>query len=164
MNKVFYAAALLFLFGCSPREHSRELKAKVIELEKIAADLKPGLGDIMSVIQQHHAKLYYSGVKENWALARYQLDEIQEGLADAVRYYPKFKEVKASLVDLVPAMTKASVELVDRAITKKNKKEFLKAFNALSVSCTNCHQAAEHPFIKIQFPSEGMFSNQKFEP
>jgi hypothetical protein len=140
------------------------MEQKVAELEKTVADLKPGLGEIMGVIQQHHAKLYYSGIKENWPLAAYQLGEIQEGLDDVVKYYPTFKKVKEPLKDLVPAMTRQSLEQVGQAIEKKNKRAFVKAFGILSVSCTNCHQAAEHPFIKIQTPSEGMFSNQKFSP
>ena len=163
MNKVFYAAALLFLFGCLPRQHSRDLKAKVNELEKTVADLKPGLGDIMGVIQQHHAKLYFSGVAQNWVLAQYQLDEIQEGLDDAVKYYPRFKNVVAPLTELIPSMTKSSLEGVARAIERKSKTEFVRAFNSLSVSCTNCHISANHPFIKIQTPRQPMFTNQKFE-
>lgn len=165
MNKVFLALISLILFGCSPQQNSNAvLEGKVTELEKTVAGIKPGLGEVMGVIQQHHAKLYYSGIKENWSLAAYQLGEIQEGLDDAIKYYPRFKEVKAPLTELVPSMTKKSLEQVSQAIERKDKKEFIKAFNTLSVSCTNCHQAADHPFIKIQTPSVGMFSNQKFSP
>lgn len=155
---------VLLLMACSQQSSSPTAESRIARLEQTTSDLKPGLGEIMGVIQQHHAKLYYSGIKENWPLAQYQLGEIQEGLDDAAKYYPKFKEVKASIAELIPTMTKGSLEEVSKSIEQKNKKEFIKAFNKLNIACTSCHRAAEHPFIVIQAPSEGMFSNQKFEP
>ena len=167
MIKVLIGLAAIFLLGCSGQKDSHSygaLESKIAELQKTVDDLKPGLGEIMGVIQQHHAKLFYAGTKANWPLARYELDEIQEGLDDVVKYYPRFQDVSAPLTDLVPAMTKASVAQVRAAIEQKNEGEFVKAFDSLSASCSNCHQAANHPFVKIQTPTEAMFSNQKFAP
>ena len=167
MSKVLIGLAVIFLAGCAHKQNvnsTATLEARVAELEKTVDDLKPGLGEIMGVIQQHHAKLYYAGMKANWPLANYELDEIQEGLDDAMNFYPKFKDVPAPLTQLIPAMTKASLAQVRVAIEQKNEKTFVQAFGALSVSCSNCHEAANHPFVKIQPPTDGMFSNQKFVP
>ncbi|MDD4933474.1 MAG: hypothetical protein PHO89_08435, partial [Methylacidiphilaceae bacterium] len=49
----------------------------------------PGLGEIMSAIQLRHAKLWFAGKAKNWALAAYELDEIQEGFDEAVRLHPE---------------------------------------------------------------------------
>jgi hypothetical protein len=167
MNKLLMGLAVIFLAGCSQQQNinsNAALEAKVARLEKTVDDLKPGLGDIMGVIQQHHAKLYYAGTKSNWPLAGYELDEIQESLDDAMKFYPQFKDVQVPLTKLIPTMTKASVAQVRTAIEQKNEKSFVRAFGALSGSCSNCHQAADHPFIIIQAPTQEMFSNQKFAP
>ncbi len=167
MSRVLIGLAVIFLTGCAQQQNvnpSAALEAKVASLEKTIDDLKPGLGEIMGVIQQHHAKLYYAGTKANWPLAEYELGEIQESLDDAMKFYPKFKEVPVPLTELIPTMTKASLAQVRAAIEQKNEKSFAQAFGALSVSCSNCHEAANHPFVKIQAPTEAMFSNQKFAP
>jgi hypothetical protein len=167
MSRVLIGLAIILLAGCSQQKSMNSnaaLEAKVADLEKTIDDLKPGLGEIMGVIQQHHAKLYYAGTKANWPLADYELGEIQESLDDAMKFYPKFREVPVPLTELIPTMMKASLGRVRAAIEQKNEKSFVQAFGALSVSCSNCHEAANHPFIKIQAPTDAMFSNQKFAP
>ena len=167
MSRILIGLAVIFLAGCSRQQNVNPniaLEAKIADMEKNIDDLKPGLGEIMGVIQQHHAKLYYAGTKANWPLAEYELGEIQESLDDAMKFYPRFKDVSAPLTDLIPTMTKGSLAQVRAAIEQKNEKSFVQAFGALSVSCSNCHAAANHPFVKIQAPSDAMFSNQKFAP
>ena len=167
MSRVLIGLAVIFLAGCSRQQDvnsNTALETKIADMEKTIDDLKPGLGEIMGVIQQHHAKLYFAGTKANWPLAEYELGEIQESLDDAMKFYPKFKDVPMPLTELIPTMTKASLAQVRAAIEQKNEESFVQAFGALSVSCSNCHEAANHPFVKIQAPSEAMFSNQKFAP
>jgi hypothetical protein len=167
MSRVLIGLAIILLAGCSQQKNANSnaaLQAKVADLEKTIDDVKPGLGEIMGVIQQHHAKLYYAATKANWPLADYELGEIQESLDDAMKFYPTFKKVPVPLTELIPTMTKASLAQVRAAIEQKNEKSFVQAFGALSVSCSNCHEAANHPFIKIQAPTDAMFSNQKFAP
>jgi hypothetical protein len=167
MRRVLIGLAVIFLTGCSRQQNvnpNLALETKIADMEKTIDDLKPGLGEIMGVIQQHHAKLFYAGTKSNWPLAEYELGEIQESLDDAMKFYPKFKDVPLPLTELIPTMTKASLARVRAAIEQKNEKSFVQAFGALSVSCSNCHVAANHPFVKIQDPGEAMFSNQKFAP
>ena len=138
------------------------MKTEIASLRSEIEDSRPGLGEIMSVIQQHHAKLYYAGREENWGLASYELDEIKEGLEDASKAHHEFKESIISLKELVPAMTNAGIAKLSEAIVRKNKIEFTKQFQGLTVSCNSCHQAAEHPFIVIQIPTQPEFKNQKF--
>ena len=157
--------ACLVLTGCTKDANEQQQDTTKARLDAIAGrieDIKPGLGEIMSVVQQHHAKLFYSGSAGNWELADYQLDEIKEGLDSAVKFYPKFKEVKAPLSELIPSMMHVDLERVADAIKKKNKGEFTKSFQSLTVSCNRCHQAAEHSFIVIQVPGASEFTNQKF--
>jgi hypothetical protein len=167
MNKVLIVLVLIYLAGCKPHpsmNSNAALEARVSGLESAIDDAKPGLGEIMGVIQQHHTKLYYAGMKANWPLASYELGEIQESLEDAVKFYPKFKEVPVPLTELVPTMTKASLAQMHEAIEQKDKKSFVEAYTALSKSCSNCHVAADHPFVKIKSPTDAMFSDQEFAP
>ena len=39
----------------------------------------PGLGEIMSLQQMRHSKLWSAGSAHNWPLAAYELDELKEG-------------------------------------------------------------------------------------
>ncbi len=97
--------ACVFLAGCDSVLGTSPAGAANGRLEAVehrVDDMKPGLGEIMSVIQQHHAKLYYAGSLENWELADYQLDEIKEGLEDAAKYHPQFKTVITPLSVLIP--------------------------------------------------------------
>jgi hypothetical protein len=167
MNRILIVLVLISLAGCKQQPSMNSdaaLEAKVSALESAVDDAKPGLGEIMGVIQQHHAKLYYAGMKANWPLANYELGEIQESLDDAVKFYPKFKEVPVPLTELVPTMTQASLAQMHEAIERNDKKLFFQAYGALSKSCSNCHVAADHPFVKIKAPTEAMFSDQEFAP
>ena len=167
MKNSILAVLIIFLSGCSEQQNpntpsTAALEAEITQLKAAVDDLKPGLGEIMGVIQQHHAKLYYAGSKSNWPLADYELGEIQESLEDAVKFNPTFKG--AAVAELVPSLTKASLAQVHDAIDKKDKKAFLEAYNSLSASCSNCHKAANHPFVQIQVPNDAQFSDQKFAP
>jgi hypothetical protein len=166
MKNSFFILALLFLAGCSQQTTSNNstaaLESQITQLKSEIEDLKPGLGETMGVIQQHHAKLYYAGSKGNWPLADYELGEIQESLDDAVKFNPTFKG--AAVADLVPSLTKTPLAQVHDAIEKKDRKSFLRAYTTLSNACSNCHKAANHPFVQIQIPTDAQFSDQKFAP
>ena len=147
--------AVLFIY------ENRSLKKEIAELRTSLDQSKPGLGEIMGAIHVHHAKLYYSAVNENWDLAAYQLDEIKEGLDQAATLHDEFKTVKTPLSVLI-RMTDRGLSDVDAAIKSKSKARFLTGYQQLTQSCNQCHQAADHPYIVVQTPSMGMFSNQKF--
>lgn len=106
MSRVLMRLAVIFLFlsGCSQQNNANSIAAlegRIASLEKAIDDLKPGLGEVMGVIQQHHAKLCYAGTKANWPLADYELSEIQESLDDAMKFYPKFEGVAVPLTQLI---------------------------------------------------------------
>ncbi len=163
-RRFFLPVAMLLLVGCTHSAVPSTDASKIAALEKQISEMKPGFGEIMGVVQQHHAKLYFAGVAQNWELAQYQLDEIKEGLEDIQKYYPTFKEVKLSISELMPKMMKASLADVAAAIHKKDKGNFIRTYSAMTNSCNACHQAAEHGFVVIQLPKSAEFTNQKFAP
>src|SRR5262245_27566467 len=64
----------------------------------------PGLGEMMSLQQMRHAKLWFAGQAGNWELASYELDEIGEGFDDVVKFHPTHKDAPVAPKDAVPRM------------------------------------------------------------
>jgi hypothetical protein len=87
---------------------------------------KPGLGEFMSSIQVHHAKLYFAGQNNNWKLADFEIHEIMEAVEDIQHYATDRPEVK-ELPMLLPA-----IDSVNSAITKQDKNLFNKNFVTLT--------------------------------
>jgi hypothetical protein len=65
---------------------------------------------------------------------------------------------------LVTAMTKASLDELDRAIKASDKAQFVPAFAHLTQACNACHQSQSHAFVDIKVPETDMFPDQDFQP
>ena len=122
----------------------------------------PGLGEIMSLQQMRHLKLWFAGQAANWSLASYEVDELGEGFDDVVKFYPTHKESPVAPRDAVPHMvTEPLAELRD-AISRKDRAAFVEAYDALTASCNNCHQATNFGFNRVQRPDSNPYPNQVF--
>ncbi len=122
----------------------------------------PGLGEIMTLQQMRHSKLWSAGKARNWDLAAYELDELKEGFDDAAKLFPTFKDVPIG--QMIGDIMKTSVADLDRTIAAKDARGFAGAFDRLTASCNGCHQAAKHGFIAIVRPTASPFTNQVFSP
>lgn len=139
-----------------------QLETRVQQLEKQLEIIKPGLGDIMLGVQEHHIKLWYAGQTRNWALAKYEWQEIAESFAEAIQVDPDYQGVPVA--KLIPANTQTAMTDLGQAIEKQNAASFAAAYDALSLACSNCHREAKRPFIRLQRPNPGQFSDQVFGP
>ena len=124
----------------------------------------PGLGEIMGLNQIRHDKLWFAGTSGNWPLAAYELDELQEGLDDAVKYHPTHDKVPEPLDRLVPRYTGSALQQLRRAVEAKDRAAFENAFDALTVGCNGCHVVASFGFNVVKRPTVPPFSNQEFAP
>jgi len=124
----------------------------------------PGLGEIMSVNQMRHAKLWFAGEAGNWPLAAYEVDELSEGFDDVVRLHPTHKDSPQPLRDLVPELIDAPLAQLRGAIDARDKRRFEGAFDALTAACNACHQATRFGFNVVQRPTANPYTNQRFEP
>ncbi len=122
----------------------------------------PGMGEIMGATQMRHAKLWFAGRAKNWELAGYELDEIREGLDDAVKYHPTFKGAPVSA--MLDKFTSTPLTDLAKAIDGKDSASFARAFDGLTTACNGCHQAAEHGYIVIKRPTLMQFGDQEFAP
>lgn len=115
----------------------------------------PGLGEIMTLQQLRHIKLWFAGRAANWALANYEIGELNEGFDDAD------KLVGSGTVE---KMIGAPIDELQKAVDEKSSAAFTAAFDRLTAGCNNCHHALDHPFIAIQRPTSSPYSDQSFVP
>lgn len=147
-------------FSCNQSaSNNLALQKKVDSLQsQINNAYKPGLGEFMSQIQVHHAKLWFAGKDGNWQLANFEIGEIQEALDDIPKYCAARPEVKSiNMID--PAMDSLSI-----AIKERNENNFSSAYTLLTATCNDCHKATNHGFNVIKIPDTPPLSNQVFKP
>ena len=125
--------------------------------QKLANTYRPGLGEFMLGIQMHHAKLWFAGQAQNWALAVFETGEITETL-ESIKVYNADRPEVASITMIAPAM-----DSISAAIKKKDEKLFRSGFTLLTNTCNNCHRATHHEFNVIKIPDSPPFSNQEFK-
>ena len=123
---------------------------------------KPGLGEIMALTSMRHSKLWFAGQGNNWALAEYELEELQEGFEDAGKFHPTHKDIKQPLPDLISKTMDGALDELDKAIKTKNPAQFTLAFDNLTTACNTCHQVTDFGFNIVTRPSSNPHSNQAF--
>jgi hypothetical protein len=122
----------------------------------------PGLGEIMTLTQMRHAKVWLAGRAGNWALASYETDELEEGFDDVVAFHPTHKTAPVPLTELVPKMMSASLRELRNAIEAKDASRFDTAFDAVTVACNSCHHATNFDYNVVVKPASNFFTNQDF--
>ncbi|MBS1528090.1 MAG: hypothetical protein JST19_20760 [Bacteroidetes bacterium] len=152
--------ALGLLSACANSSDSnRRLQTQVDSLKKkLDSTYRPGLGEFMMGIQEHHAKLWFAGLDKNWELADFEVHEIGETIGDIKQYCTDRPEVKSiGIID--PAISSIS-----SAIKQKDEEAFKKGFAALTDGCNNCHRDNNHGFNVITIPTGLPVTNQQFKP
>lgn len=135
------------------------LQTKVDSLQtKLNDAYKPGLGEFMMGIQEHHAKLWFAGINKNWQLADFEVHEIGETLDEVKKYCTDRPEIK-SLGIIDPA-----VNSIKTAINKQDMDKFKSGFTELTNDCNTCHKDNQHGFNIITIPSSPPVTNQDFKP
>ena len=119
------------------------------------------MGEIMGATQMRHAKLWFAGKANNWPLAQYELDEINEGLEDAARYHPVFKH-DAPIAEILTKFVASPLHDLEEAVSAKDAKKFTISYDRLTAACNGCHKAAGQGFIRIQRPRTQTYGNQDF--
>jgi hypothetical protein len=110
MKQLLFLFFLATLFSChdASNQITQLLQKKTDSLQRELSDTyKPGLGEFMSSIQVHHAKLWFAGQNNNWKLADFEIHEIMEAVEDIQHYAAERKEVK-ELPMLQPALDSVS--------------------------------------------------------
>jgi hypothetical protein len=122
----------------------------------------PGLGELMTLQQMRHTKLWLAGQARNWELAGYELDELGEGFDDVVKLHPTHKDSPVAPKDAIPRMMTQPLIDVRDAVTRKDSAAFAQRYDALTAACNNCHQATNFGFNRVQRPESNPYPNQVF--
>jgi hypothetical protein len=153
------AALCFFSIACSQSGNNQLLGAKIDSLQaKLNDTYKPGLGEFMMGIQEHHAKLWFAAINKNWQLADFEVHEIGETLDDVKKYCTDRPEIK-SLGIIDPA-----INTIKAAISKQDMDKFKAGFTELTKDCNTCHKDNQHGFNIITIPTSPPVSNQDFKP
>ena len=123
--------------------------------EAVSPPAPPGLGEIMTLQQLRHIKLWFAGHDGNWPLADYELDELGEGFDDISKIVGG---------DTVDKQVGTPMKALEKAVEDKNRTAFDVAFDQLSAGCNSCHRSLDRKFIVIQRPASLPYSNQNFAP
>lgn len=124
----------------------------------------PGLGEIMTLTQMRHAKLWLAGQAANWSLAAYELDELHEGMQDAATFHPTHKDAPLPIPALISTIMTDPLAQLDKAISARDKSGFTQAFDSLTEACNSCHRATNFGFNVVTRPNANPYANQAFEP
>ena len=150
MNRLLILIMSLALASCSQHDSQMQLlQNRIDSLESNQANMyKPGLGEFMSGIQMHHAKLWFAGTEGNWPLADFELGEIKESIDDIKKYQSDRIEVKTiGMIDLPLAA-------LDSAVKQKGTAAFKTSYSLLTNTCNNCHRTNNFAFNVIKVPDE----------
>ena len=153
-----FLTVVYILVACNQQNsQASQMQSKIDSLQKqLDKTYKPGLGEFMTGIQLHHAKLWFAGQNQNWPLADFEIHEIQESLDDIGEFCNDRPEVKSI------GMLKVPIDSVNNAIQQKNLQLFKTSFSLLTNTCNNCHKATDHGFNVVVTPTNPPVSNQEF--
>lgn len=115
---------------------------------------------LMSRMQIYANKLWYAGDAENWDLAAFYFEEIEEVMEEIEK--TDAEENGVSLSQAVNDWGLGPIENLEKTIVSKDKKTFFLEYENMIINCNGCHTTTKHPYIKIIKPTDPIFSNQKY--
>ena len=122
----------------------------------------PGLGEYMTTIQLHAAKLWFAVRASNWDLASYELDEMSETM-DGARALHVFKN-GLDISGVLQSIQQTQIPLMHQAIASKTSTAFTSAYGETLDACNSCHRSAGYGFISIMPPTSPPVTNQRWDP
>ncbi len=127
-----------------------------------AETFSPGLGEIMTLQQMRHTKLWFAGEAKNWDLATYELDELGEGFDDVIKFHPTHEGSPVDPKDAIPRIVLEPLKEVRDAVEKKDSMAFAETYEKLTDGCNSCHQATNFGFNVVQRPATNPYPDQVF--
>ena len=138
------------VFGALVLSAVAQEPSKQVSTEQVQPSYIPELAELMSVTQTRFSSLSYAPETNNWQLAGYEAGHLRKSYEVAVKLYPIFGEVQQK--KLISEATEPALDSIDKAISRQNLSEFVKAIEVLRLTCNNCHIQAGVGFIQIGSP------------
>ena len=153
----FCALVSIVAWSCSsPQPALVSLEQRVKRLEAAA----PGVGELMSGVHLHFAKLHYAAKAGNWKLADSEVDEIQENLDKAALLRPEENGVK--LAGVIESLKQTQLAGMKKASAQGERSLFSKSYDETMSACNSCHRTTGRPFIVITEPTAPPVANQQW--
>jgi hypothetical protein len=128
------------------------LRAEMNRLKGIVPDQSHAMSDVA----YHFANLWFAGLRTNWPLAQFYLDETRSHLKWAVRIIPLRKNPAGLEVDLNgirEAVDNRLLADVNKAIANRDMLAFTNAYRLSLEGCYACHKASGKAFLRPQVPT-----------
>lgn len=121
---VILATLLLTLVSCrsiagEPLSQKSSLDERLRKLEAAA----PGVGEIMTSVQFHFARLHFATEAKNWDRARYEIDEVEENLDKVAVLRPEDKGVQ--LIGVIDAFKQTQLDAMKKGVESKDNQEMI---------------------------------------
>jgi hypothetical protein len=153
--KLIFAGVIGAMMLGTAAANAQDTAKPAMPMPETDAPMVPGLGEIMTLQQLRHIKLWFAGRAGNWPLADYEIGELNEGFEDVNKLLGG---------DTVDKAVGAPMQALQKIIDNKNSAAFPAAFDQLTAGCNSCHHTLDHGFIAIQRPTSLPYSNQNFAP
>lgn len=159
-------ATVALVQNAEGRKETRALKASLVAVLNSPPPPVPPeppieVADTMTKLQRHANKLYFAGRHENWKLADFYIEEIEETAKDFSKKDVMHGQVNIS--GLMDALIQPEILELERAASTGNGPDFQQHYNALIKNCNACHTAVNLPWIVVQEPRTPAYDNQSYE-
>src|SRR5450755_1008284 len=113
--------------GCQKATTNRIALLSIVLLACLSAGCRqaapppymPGLGEIMTLQQMRHTKLWLAGEAGNWDLSAYEVKELGEGFDDIITFDPTHEGSPIAPKDAISRMVTVPLANVGSAVVKK---------------------------------------------
>ena len=109
----------------------------------VLGDLAPGAAEVMFVVGQRLNTLAMAGKKQNWELAAFEAEEIEEA-------FDRLMITRPGMATDLEAFLTGSLEPVITAVTNHDKTAFATARDTMVAACTTCHQTYGVGFMVVK--------------
>ncbi|MCS6895214.1 MAG: hypothetical protein NZZ60_03570 [Bacteroidia bacterium] len=108
------------------------------------------LATFMASYERFLSKLHQAGTAQNWALAEFYHEELEETAEQLEKLGLEDDGVPVSAM-MRPNLIEP-LEAVKKAIDAKNPEQFQQSLSLLITRCNGCHTAAGKPYIQFALP------------
>ena len=129
-------------------------------IANIEAKQKIEPGDVMTKLQRNMNKLWFAGNNQNWPLATFYVDEIEEAMHDIADN--NVVDEGIALSPLMATMGLKPLEDLESVTKSQNSVKFKSQYMTQIQNCNNCHVTAKHEFVVIKEPTTPAYDNQVY--
>ncbi len=138
-------------------QENAQLKAEVAKLTHIVEEHPVELATFMASYERFAHKLYLAGKAQNWELAGFYYEELEETAEYLHRLNLSDDGIPVSAM-IRPNLLEP-LKTVEKAIHARQSEAFETSMQSLIQHCNSCHQAAGKPYLHLYLTPQGLTQN-----